>query len=194
MADLETTTNSIMSAPAGASEARHAERLGAGHVHLEFDEDDHVFLVEVTQVPRRHLLETAPVHVGRVGDVQVQLVDVVLDNRLNVVLEGRPAAGQSQDAPGERGWPAHQLMQIGLILTDDLGTCYTTWTAESGGETHPRRAVRRFLPTPPADATVLHIALRTDPQDREVVLSLPVAAELAPDPPGDGTTSGRVWG
>ena len=173
MADLDSTTNSIMSAPAGASEARHAERLGAGRVHLEFDEDDHVFLVEVTQVPRRHLLQTAPVDVGRFGDVQVQLVDVVLDNRLSVVLEGRPAAGQGPDGPGERRWSADELMQIGLILTDDLGTCYTTWTAESGGETHPWRAVRRFLPTPPADATVLHITLRTDSAARAVVLSLP---------------------
>lgn len=69
-------------------------------MHLDFDDDDHVFLVEVTQVPRRHLLQTAPVDVGRVGDVQVQLVDVdvVLDNRLSVVLKGRPAAGQSPDA------------------------------------------------------------------------------------------------
>ena len=71
MADLDSTTNNIMSAPKGGSEARHAERLGAGRVHLEFDDDDHVFLVEVTQVPRRHLLQTAPVDVGRLGDVQV---------------------------------------------------------------------------------------------------------------------------
>ncbi len=182
MADLDSTTNNIMSAPKGASGAMHAERLEAGRVHLEFDQDDHVFLVEVTQVPRRHLLNTAPVDVGRLGDVQVQLVDVVLDNRLSVALEGRPAAGQSQDARGERHWPADQLMQIGLTLTDDLGTCYTPWTAESGGETHPWRVVRRFLPAPPDDATLLRIALRTDPKAREVVLSLPVAAEHAPDP------------
>lgn len=135
MADLDSTTNNIMSAPKGASGARHAERLGAGRVHLDFDDDDHVFLVEVTQVPRRHLLQTAPVDVGRVGDVQVQLVDVVLDNRLSVVLKGRPAAGQSPDARGGCRWPADELMQIGLILTDDLGTCYTTWTAESGADT-----------------------------------------------------------
>ena len=52
MVDLDTTANSIVSPPAGSSKAGHAERLEAGRVHQEFDEDDHVF-DEDTQVPRR---------------------------------------------------------------------------------------------------------------------------------------------
>jgi hypothetical protein len=56
-------------------------------------------------------------------------------------------------------------------LTDDIGTTYRQVSGEAGGDGHPWRQRRRFLPLPPAQATVLRIAVSEEP---ETVLAIPL--------------------
>lgn len=171
---MVSTINSIMDPSRVAFETHFAELLRDGRVHLESEGDEHVFLVQVKQVPRQHLLQAGPVEVGRLGGARARLIDVITDNRLSVVLEAEALGGPVRAQPDEDGWPADRLLAIGLVVADDVGTSYTTWTAESGGDAHPWRAVRRFLPPPPVAAKVLRVLFNIEAAAHEVVLPSPV--------------------
>jgi len=186
--------NSLFSAPAAQLHGRSMQALGDGAIHVEFPEDDYVYLVTVRQVPRIVLPLKHPVGLGDVAGVPVQLVRVAVANYVEVILDAASGLGREaalsvfeqlyrqwdQDGDRERhppAWPAEQLGAIPLAISDDMGTTYRNHSGEAGGQGTEFRARWNFLPSPPAQATTL--TLRFTPRDSapvEVELPLPKAA------------------
>lgn len=175
MVDLALATNGVMGGRQQEARPSTAERLGPGLVHLDYGDLEHVFLVQVTLVPRRQLL-TAPALLGDLDGVPVSLTGVEVANHVSVVLEGEPT-GRGQSADTTAGWPGERLMRMHVAVTDDVGTTYTEATAEAGGEEHPWRAIRRYRPTPPPGAAHLRVHLTFAGGATPSVLTLPLSRE-----------------
>ena len=78
---------------------RAMQRLGDGMVHVEYPEDDYVYLVTVQQVPRTVLPLERPIAVGEPKGMPVQLIQVAVANHVEVTLDAAPAP------PATRRWP-----------------------------------------------------------------------------------------
>jgi hypothetical protein len=174
---------------------RAMQRLGDGMVHVEYPEDDYVYLVTVQQVPRTVLPLERPIAVGEPNRMPVQLIQVAVANHVEVTLDAAP--GPARDAAlaafgeGYRrwerdddqgrppAWPAEQFGTISIAVVDDLGTVYRRESGEAGGHGTEFRSRWNFLPAPPAAAGWL--TLRFTPQAGtpvEVELSLPGTAAV----------------
>ncbi|MCU7726298.1 hypothetical protein ODJ79_21425 [Actinoplanes sp. KI2] len=191
MTTLIEVVNSLFGARVSGSPGRSMSALGDGAIHLEFPEDDHVYLVTVRQIPRTVLPLDRPVALGELAGVPFQLVRVAVANHVEVTLDA--AAGPARDAAlgayqqlfrqweqdGDvdrhpPAWPAEQLRAVPSTVSDDVGTVYRFQSGEAGGPGTEFRARSNYLPTPPAGATAL--SLRFTPRDGapvEVELPLP---------------------
>jgi len=176
MVDLRELTDVLVMRPPldalGTGESLRAA-LSDGVVHVDLGDPDRVFLVTVTEVPRRRLL-AEPVVVADLDGVDVHLVGVEVDNVVTVRLEGRgPAARERLASYGRlRGawdvepvgapppWPAALLRSIDVVVTDDLGTPYRPHTAECGGEGREWLHVAHLRPYPPVAARTLRLSFR----------------------------------
>jgi hypothetical protein len=168
MVDLETATQLLafgererIRPPRGA----WISLVDDGVVHADFGDDDHVFLVTVTQVPRRRLDVGRPV-VATADGTDVALSGVEVDNHVTVRLAFAGARGDTIRAEYERvlqAWergagpppdhPAERLMAIDVRVSDDVGTRYR-WT---GGDAYAITATRHFRPAPPPAATTITV-------------------------------------
>jgi hypothetical protein len=169
MVDLETATQLLAF---GERESSRPPRgawislLDEGVVHADFGDDDHVFLVTVTQVPRLRLDVGRPV-VASVDGTDVVLSGVEVANHVTVRLELAGPGAEQLHREYERlllAWgngggpppdhPAERLMAIDVRVSDDEGTRYR-WT---GGDAHTITATLHFRPAPPpTTATTLTV-------------------------------------
>jgi hypothetical protein len=154
----------------------HKQLLGDGLVHVDYNEPEQVFLVRVIRVPRVPLLDTAR-SLGDLGDgIEVWLAGVSVDNYVTVTLEGRGVGAAAaletyrdqfarweateQTHPGAPSpeWPAERLMRVIPTLSDDVDTEYHIDAGENRGPEWLH--VWQYRPTPPAEATTLHLAVQ----------------------------------
>src|SRR4051794_41866095 len=68
---------------------REVSRLPSGSFRLDYDDEDHVFVLTLQQVPRRRLGPDTPVRVGRIDDLEVDLNAVIVDTGIHVDLSIR---------------------------------------------------------------------------------------------------------
>jgi hypothetical protein len=187
--------NSLFGKPGGPRHARSMEVIGDGAVHVEYPEDDHVYLVTVRQIPRIVLPLQGPLMVGARAGVPVQLVRIAVANHVEVTLDATP--GPERDATladfeqryrqWEQGdsrnrqppaWPAEQFSAIPIAISDDLGTAYHRQSVEAGGHGTEFRSRWKFLPAAPELATRLTVRLTpSEGAPVEVELPLPNASD-----------------
>lgn len=145
----------------GEETERHGELLHDGRgLHLDFGEGDQVFLVGVQRIIRRWLTLPPETTLGPVDGKMIAVRSVALANHVEVTLDAADdtAEGVGAADAGAALWPGDRVMrEIRVSVSDDLSTVYRMVSAEAGGEEHPWRALTRFLPTPPPDATALDL-------------------------------------
>jgi hypothetical protein len=168
MVDLETATQLLAFGERGRIRSpREAwiSLVDEGVVHADFGDDDHVFLVTVTQVPRLRPDVGRPV-VASVDGTDVVLSGVEVANHVTVRLELAGPGAEQMNREYERrllAWgngagpppdhPAERLTAIDVRVSDDVGTRYR-WT---GGDAHAITATRHFRPAPPPGATTITV-------------------------------------
>jgi hypothetical protein len=165
----------------------HMQLLGDGLVHVDYGEPEQVFLVRVIRVPRVPLLDTAR-PLGDLGDgIEAWLVGVSVDNYVTVTLEGRGAGAEAavqtyrdqwaivQNHPGAPPpeWPGERLLGVTPTLSDDVDTEYHIDSGQTGGTEREWLHVWQYRPTPPAEATTLHLAVQVGERLTTVDLALP---------------------
>jgi hypothetical protein len=169
----------------------HMQLLGDGLVHVDYGEPEQVFLVQVIPVPRVPLLDAAR-PLGDLGDgVEVWLAGVSVDNYVTVTIEGRGAGAEAeiqtyrdqfarweatvQTRPGAPSpeWPGERLLGVIPTLSDDVGTEYHIDAGQTGGPDREWLHVWQYRPTPPAEATTLHLAVQIGEHVTTVDLALP---------------------
>jgi hypothetical protein len=135
------------------------------------------------------LLDTAR-SLGDLGDgIEVWLAGVSVDNYVTVTLEGRgvgaaaaletyrdqfarwEATEQSHPGAPSPEWPAERLMRVIPTLSDDVDTEYHIDAGENRGPEWLH--VWQYRPTPPAEATTLHLAVQVGEHLITVDLALP---------------------
>lgn len=196
VASLDDVVGSLFAAPGQPGRDRGVTLLDDGVVqvayHVEYPEDDHVYLVTVRQVQRIVLPMRQPVGAGDVAGVPVELVRVAVANQVEVTFDAAP--GPARDAAfgafeeryrrweqdGGRGqpppWPAEQIGEIPLAIADEVGTVYRRHCGQAGGHGTEFAARWAFLPVPPARATRLTVRFTAHAGEPiEVELPLPRA-------------------
>jgi hypothetical protein len=186
--------NSLFGPPGGPRHARSMEVIGDGVIHVEYPEDDHVYLVTVRRIPRIVLPLQGPLRVGALAGVPVQLVRIAVANHVQVILDAAPGPERDaaladfeqryrqweQDSNRNRqppAWPAEQLSAIPIAIFDDLGTVYRSHSAEAGGHGTEFRSRRNFLPAPPQQAKRLTVQVTpSEGTPVEVEIPLPRAS------------------
>jgi hypothetical protein len=160
----------------------HKQLLGDGLVHVDYGEPEQVFLVRVIRVPRLPLLDTAR-PVGDLSDgIEVWFAGVSADNYVTVTLEGRGVGAEAalqafrdqfarwkateQTHPGAPSpdWPGERLLRVTPTLSDDVDTEYHIDAGQTGGTEREWLHVWQYRPTPPAEATTLHLAIQVGEQ------------------------------
>ena len=148
------------------------ESSDAARYEVDYGAEDEVFDLAVTRVRRRRLGVPDPAVVARLEGVDVSLVSVALADQVEVTLD----AGTVGPSPssGWEAWPAELITRgVTMTLADDAATRYRFTHGEAGGESHPWRVHRRFLPLPPPRATVLRLGFTTADHP-PVTLSIPL--------------------
>ncbi|MEJ5947007.1 hypothetical protein WDZ17_17065 [Pseudokineococcus basanitobsidens] len=180
MVDLRTavTLHGFADAEAPRPPLQYQELLAPGVVHVDYADPDHVFRVTVEQVERRRLTVPATA-AAQLADITVRVSAVTADTHLSLHLEGTGAAADAVAAEHQRAfqswensyrpgtpmaappaWPADRLMrEVRVHVSDDVGTNYRFASGEAGGHDNPWKALRRYLPAPPPDATALDLVL-----------------------------------
>jgi hypothetical protein len=198
MVDIADVTNDLMASPEGADRLRHgrdrsAFRAAPGVLHLDYGEDEGVFLVTVQQVPRIRLPLGAPVHVATVDGVGIALVSVALANHVEVRLDALPGPRQAELTgafEAEHGawaaaaqpdampppWPAESCTALGIAVADDVGTAYVRAFGQAGGDGTPCETRATFRPQPPDEATSLILTF-TAPDAEPATVTLPLQAD-----------------
>lgn len=154
----------------GDETERHADLLEDGRgLHVDFGEDDQVFLVSVRRILRRWLTLPSTSSVGRIDGTVITVQSASIANHLEVTLDAVEPPEWEIPAPGATAtpWPGDRVMhEIEVAVSDGPSTAYRLVSAEAGGEEHPWRARLRFLPLPPTNATVidLDVSVRQGPQ------------------------------
>jgi hypothetical protein len=165
-------------------------RVTPGTLHLDYGDDDRVFLVTVREIPRLRLALDDAVAVGEIDGVGVALVSVAVANHVEVRIDASPgpvrdqrtrlfqaarAAWETAAQPGTMPppWPAETLMSLAIEVSDDVATDYRRVFAQAGGEDSPWASVWQFLPCPPEAAGRLNLALTVGEETVEVDLELP---------------------
>lgn len=169
---------------------RSATRLQPGLWHLDYRDDEHVYLLSVQQVPRRRLGPEQPLPLGSIDGVEIALTGVVTDNYVHVQIAGLPgqrrdelarqheqafndwalrrSTGQDGEPPAQ---PGERLMRVRVSLTDELGTAYAWAGGKAGGSGTEWLSSQALLPVPPPAAHQLHIVLQV-PEHPDVRLDL----------------------
>lgn len=164
--------------------SRHMQLLEEGLVHVDYGDEDHVFLVRVDEVPRVRLPVPSPRRLAEVlPGLWAELVEVSVANHVRVrlaaedgpvkqAMEVRYAedfktwAGATGGEPPVQSpsWPAEAIMRLEVGLADDLGTSYQWSSGQAGGERDVWLAERLFRPLPPAAARRLILTYTLDGQ------------------------------
>jgi len=164
------------------SRRRSYSWLGPGAYHLDYGDEDHVFLLTVQQIPRRRLGPPQPLEVGSIDGLTVLLVAVIVDTYVHVHLEiaeseRRRELLEEYEKDFER-WasvrhneamppmqPGERLMRTAISVSDDVGTSYSCGSGQAGGSGTEWVGRRSIPPAPPASAHRLTVRLRLPDQD-----------------------------
>lgn len=173
------------------NERRSGLRVAPGVWDLDFGDEDRLFRLTVQEVPRRRLNVGHPLPVGTVDGLTVELTKVELDTAVRIHLAAATSAARDElavkHATAFARWsaepsgavpddPAERLMQIGLTVTDDLGTTFAFTEGQAGGTESPFTAQRAYRPTPPQAARQLILTFSTPSgPDVRLALALPPA-------------------
>lgn len=171
---------------------RSATQLQPGQWHLDYRDEEHVYLLAVRQVPRRRLGPQQALPLGSIDGIDVALTGVTVDNYVHVRIAGLPgerrdtltrqyeqslddwtrqqSTGQDVDPPAQ---PGERLMRVRVSRTDDLGTPYAWAGGRAGGSGTDWVSSHALLPVPPPAARQLHVVLHV-PAQPDVQLDLPL--------------------
>lgn len=130
--------------------------------------------------------------IGTVDGVEAELAGVTVDNFVHLHLTAAQDDNRDQltreyddafeqwattatedrgDVPEE---PAHRLMRVRTLVSDNRGNAYHPHGGEYGGSGTQWDAIQSFVPRPPDDVRELQISLQT-PMGSSISLSVPLS-------------------